>query len=174
MNEALLATMIDPKLLLIDGFTICVLIGALVAFSFRWKPRIWLRDLPEDIQELAKPMTTAEKRWVAIVGLLVIAMLFSGMVVSTLRFGVEDGFLLATLHAYLLFQLFNLFDLLVLDWGMMMLINPAKPPIAGTENARGYRDFGFHAGQSLKGIALGAPFAIAATGVVWLIDFLSN
>lgn len=158
----------DLRQLLIDGSVLSILIGALVVISFRWKPRIWLRDLPEDIQELADPMTEAEQRWMGIIGLLFIGLLFSGLVVSTLRFGLEHGFLIASLHAYLIFQVFNLFDFVVIDWGLMMSINPTRPPIAGTENAPGYRDFGFHALQSLKGVAIGVPFAAAATGVAWL------
>ncbi|MEM9495782.1 MAG: hypothetical protein AAGA09_07240 [Pseudomonadota bacterium] len=163
--------MIDLKLLLTDGSVICLIVGALVAVSFCWRPRIWLRDLPRDIQEMAAPMTPGERRSVAIIGLLIVGMLFSGVVISTLRFGFAHGVLAALLHAYLIFQLFNLFDLVVLDWGMMMLIDPARPPIAGSENARGYRDFGFHAIKSLKGVVLGAPFAAMATGAAWLAAF---
>ena len=71
-------------------------------------------------------------------------------------------------HAYLLFQIFNLFDLVVLDWGVMMAINPAKPPIEGTENAPGYRDFRFHVFKSLKGIVLGMLFAVVAADTALL------
>ncbi|MEM1205156.1 MAG: hypothetical protein AAGN66_18140 [Acidobacteriota bacterium] len=161
--------MIDYRLILVDSAVLCGVIGALVGLSFRLGPRIWLRSLPKDIQELAEPMTSAERRWAAIMGLLIVGSLFSGLVMSTVRFGSGHGFLPAILHAYLVFQAFNLFDLLVLDWGMMQLIDPTKPPIAGTENARGYRDFGFHAGKSLKGVMLGIPFSAVAVAVAWLV-----
>ncbi|MEM9532128.1 MAG: hypothetical protein AAGA23_14540 [Pseudomonadota bacterium] len=48
-----------------------------------------------------------------------------------------------------------------------MLVNPSQPPIPGTENAAGYRDFTFHAMKSLNGVVLGAPFALAAAGIAW-------
>ena len=163
---------IDLKQLLVDGAVLSIPIGALIAITFRWKPRIWLRDLPEDIQELADPMTEAEKRWAWIVGLLFIGWLLFGIVVSTLRFGFDHSFLSALLHAYLIFQMFNLFDLVVIDLGVVILINPTNPPIAGTENAHGYKDFGFHALQSLKGVVIGVPFAVLATGVAWIVETL--
>lgn len=117
-------------------------------------------------------MTAEEKTWAMKIGLFVVLTLLIGLTVTALRFDLDNGFLLVALHAYLVFQLFNLFDMVVLDWGVMLLIDPAKPPIQGTEHAPGWRDFQFHALKSLKGVVLGAPFAIVAAGIAWLIHFL--
>ncbi|MEM6900896.1 MAG: hypothetical protein AAF583_14150, partial [Pseudomonadota bacterium] len=142
-----------------DGLVLCLLLSAVVVPSFFWKPRIWLRDFPKDIQDMVDPMTRAEKRVAGIVGVFIVAIMLALIVASTLRFGFDNGYLVAALHAYLLFQLFNLFDMVIIDWGILLAINPAKPPIPGTENAEGWRDFGFHAMKSAKGVLLGLPFA---------------
>ena len=164
---------VKPDLLLFDGVIICLIVGVVVAAIFFWKPRVWLNDLPSDIRALAQPMTQSEKRWLKLFGLLIVSLLLVGIVISTLRFGFESGFLLAALHAYLLFQIFNLFDFAVLDVGIMLMIDPAEPPIEGTQNAEGYRDFSFHFFKSVKGIALGVPFALIGAGIAWLITTAS-
>ena len=160
---------VKPDLLLFDGVITCLVVGVVVAASFFWKPRVWLNDLPNDIRALAQPMTQSEKRWLKVFGLLIVSLLLVGIVISTLRFGFAGGFLLAALHAYLIFQIFNLFDFAILDVGIMLAIDPANPPIEGTENAAGYRDFAFHFFKSVKGIALGIPFALVAAALAWLI-----
>ncbi|MEM7077833.1 MAG: hypothetical protein AAF513_04300 [Pseudomonadota bacterium] len=160
---------IDLGLLLLDGAVLCLFIGMLVAGSFARAPRMWLRDLPADIQSRTAPMTHAEVRSAQLIGVVIVSLLFCGQVVSTLRYGFEHGYLLALLHAYLLFQIFNFFDFLVIDCGIMLAIDPADPPIEGTAHAAGYRNFVFHALASLKGLLLGLPFAALAAGVAWLI-----
>ncbi|MEM1447797.1 MAG: hypothetical protein AAF726_02795 [Planctomycetota bacterium] len=157
--------MIDLEFVLLDGSVMSILIGALVAATFWSTPRTYLRDMPPDIQEAAAPITEREARSAGIVGLIVVSILLAGLVISALRRTGGEGYLDAALHCYLVFQVFNLFDLVVLDWGMMMFIDPARPPIPGTENARGYRAFGFHARKSLNGAILGIPFAAAAAGL---------
>ncbi|MEM9407398.1 MAG: hypothetical protein AAGA81_15280 [Acidobacteriota bacterium] len=146
--------MIDPTTIMVHGAGLCLLLGALVAASFFWKPRIWLRDFPQDIQDLAAPMTDEEQRVAGRFGLLIVSLMLGSLVLSTLRFGLDQGLLWALLHAYLVFQVFNVFDMAVIDWGLLLLIDPSKPPIEGTENARGWRDFAFHAKKSLKGSIL--------------------
>ncbi|MEM8984905.1 MAG: hypothetical protein AAGC71_17985 [Pseudomonadota bacterium] len=114
-------------------------------------------------------MTGDEKRLAVVIGLIVVTIMLSVMVVSTVQYGFAKGYLLAVLHAYLLFQIFNVFDMVVIDWGTLLLINPSNPPIAGTEDASGWRDYRFHALASLKGALLGIPFAASAAGVAWVI-----
>ncbi|MEL6661255.1 MAG: hypothetical protein AAFX98_05985 [Pseudomonadota bacterium] len=149
----------------LDGAILCALIGAIVLTSFRLMPRIWLRDLPEDIQNMAPAISPAEIRIANRIGLAVVGILLVGLIASTLRVGFENGFWLAALHAYLVFQLFNLFDLVVLDWGILLAIDPENPPIEGTERADGWSDYGFHARKSLKGVFVGVPSAGSAAGL---------
>ncbi len=50
----------------------------------------------------------------------------------------------------------NVFDLAVIDWCGTLLIDPMNPPLAGTEGAKGYRDFMFHFIGFLKGSCEGS------------------
>ncbi|MEM1080807.1 MAG: hypothetical protein AAGH65_04420 [Pseudomonadota bacterium] len=160
---------VNPSLVLMDGFVLSLLVGTIVLVFFNWKPRICLSDLPEDIQAMAPPLDASEARWKLAFGLMIVSVLLVAIVISTMRFGTERGFLLAVLHAYLLFQIFNLVDFAVIDVGFMLMIDPANPPIEGTENAAGYRNVRFHFLKSVKGIVLGIPFALIAAGLAWLI-----
>ena len=162
--------MIDFTLILIDGALVGLVVGAVVLTSFRLKPRIWLNDLPSDIRERAAPMTEQEKRWLKLVGVLVMVTLVGGIALSVMRVSGGNDYLGMLVHAYLVFQVFNLFDFLVLDCGLMLVINPENPPIEGTENAVGYRDFRFHAFKSLKGFILGVPLAGLIAGFVRLLE----
>lgn len=154
----------------LDGAILCALIAAIVLASFWLMPRIWLRDMPADIQSMAPAISPAEIKSGNRIGLAVVVILLGGLIASTLRVGFEGGYWLAALHAYLVFQLFNLFDLVVLDWGLLLAIDPDNPPIDGTEQAAGWSDYGFHARKSLKGVLLGLPFAGIAAGAAWIVD----
>ena len=162
--------MIAFTLILIDGALVGLVVGAVVLTSFRLKPRIWLNDLPSDIRERAAPMTEQEKRWLKLVGVLVMVTLVGGIALSVMRVSGGNDYLGMLVHAYLVFQVFNLFDFLVLDCGLMLVINPEIPPIEGTENAVGDRDFRFHAFKSLKGFILGVPLAGLIAGFVRLLE----
>ncbi|MEM8724321.1 MAG: hypothetical protein AAGE86_02260 [Pseudomonadota bacterium] len=160
--------MIDLPLLLTYGAILSVIAGAIVSASFIYRPRIWIRDFPADIGEMADPMTEEEKRLALKIGLLVVTTMLVILVLTALGYGFDNGFLLAALHTYLVFQIFNAFDI-VIDWVALWLIDPANPPIPGTENAPGWSNYSFHAIASLKGSVIGVPFALLATGMGWLI-----
>ncbi|MEM1196222.1 MAG: hypothetical protein AAGH57_08980 [Pseudomonadota bacterium] len=143
-------------------------VGALVIISFIVMPRMWLNDFPQDIADSADPMSAVEKRASAIVGLSVVAIMLSFMSWSAYRVGFERGFWWAALHAFLVFQVFNVIDLII-DWAALAIIDPANPPIPGTENEAGWTNYRYHAIASLKGLVIGAPFAALAAGIAFMI-----
>lgn len=159
--------MLNIPLLLFDGAVLSVLLGTIVVVSFMTRPRAWLNDFPPDIARSTEPMTVEEKRRAVRVGSSVVLILIAGLVTTSLRFGFASGFWPALLHAYLVFQVFNVADL-VIDWVALALIDPAKPPIPGTENAPGWSNYSFHAVKGLKGSVIGIPVVALATGIGWL------
>ncbi|MEN0079781.1 MAG: hypothetical protein AAF753_11795 [Pseudomonadota bacterium] len=162
--------MVKISLLAADGGLLCFSIAVIVVPTLFWKPRIWLRDLPQDIQAAADPITADEKRIAVAVGVLVTAIMLGIIVASTVRHGFAGGFVPAALHAFLLFQIFNAFDAVVLDCGILALIDPAHPPIEGTEDAADWRDYKYHFSASLRGAVIGVILAPAAAGAAWLIS----
>ena len=97
---------------------------------------------------MAGPKTDAElkrTRWLVIPVLI----LLPGCSVASLLYAVHSGSVDLTVagafvHLYGIWVIVHLWDLIVIDFGHIALINPDSPPIPNTEGARGYKDFAFH------------------------------
>ena len=77
----------------------------------------------------------------------------------------------AFLHVFILFTAVDLFDLVVLDWGIFC--HSQKLRIPGTEDMdKAYHDYGFHMRGSAIGMALGLIVALLSGGIVHLISVL--
>ncbi len=160
--------MINSSLLLIDGTILTIIFSVFVISGFLWNPRIWIHSFPADIQALAPPKTDQEKRWTVMFALPFFIFIFGGLTVTAIRYGSDNGFWGLLLHTYLIWQIVSLFDLVLLDWGSMLLIDPQNPPCPGTEGAKGYRDFAHHFFGFLKGSVMGAVVITIICGAVWL------
>ena len=162
--------MVNTSLLLTDGAILSVLFGVYVGGTLFCKPRIWLHDFPPDIQALTPSKTDQEKRLTALLTIPFFILLFGGLGLTAARYGTAHGFLGMLLHTYLVYLIVNLFDLVVLDWGMSMhLVDPQNPPFPGTEGAKGYRDYRFYFVGFLKGCVIGMVFVLIVSGIVWLL-----
>jgi hypothetical protein len=162
--------MINTSLILMDGVILSVLFGVYVGGTLLWKPRIWLHDFPLDIQALTPPKTDQEKRLSTLLTIPFFILLFGGLGLTAARYGTAHGFLGMVLHVYLIWQMINLFDLVVLDWGMSMhLVDPQNPPFPGTEGAKGYRDYQFYFVGFLKGCVIGIVLVLIVSGIVWVL-----
>jgi hypothetical protein len=68
---------------------------------------------------------------------------------------------------------FNLVDLVFIDWFLLMILKPSFAILPGTEGLAGYNDYGFHFRGFLKGtvgITLVVPvLALVAWGVYALV-----
>jgi hypothetical protein len=151
-----------------------MLLGVFVLFTMRINPRLWLQDFPADIQALVPPKTRAEQRQTIIWGIPLVALFVGIPLASTWllkdQHGGELPFLVACGHAYGVFVVANLFDLLIIDWLGFALTDPQRPPFPGTEGAAGYRDYAFHARGFLKGMLIGVVFALPVGAVVtWVL-----
>jgi hypothetical protein len=71
--------------------------------------------------------------------------------------------------SFLIFNLFNLFDLLILDWLIFVTIQPCIVVLPGTEGAAGYNDYAFHFLASLKGLAGSVVISAVMAGVMVLV-----
>lgn len=152
---------------------ILILIAFATAFiivTIRWKPRMWLHDFPADIQALAAPKTPEEKRITTLVGMPFVVVFFGLNIALTwdvkAAMGANFTFGAAWLYAYALFMGFNLWDLVILDWIGLSLVDPLHPPFPGTEGAAGWRDYRFHFYGFLKGCVIGLVFAIVVAAIV--------
>lgn len=165
----------DGRRILTDGLLACVPFTAAVWFTFARWPRMWLHSLPADIQALAPPKTSAERRLTAIVGPLVLLCFFGVPAALTWRaLAVAPAgatFSAVLTHLYGVWMIVNLWDLVVIDWGYARWMDPERPPIPGTAGAAGWKDYGFHARACLKAsvLGLGIIVPLALTGS-WLLN----
>lgn len=120
--------MLSLERILIDGALFILVMGAIILTSLVVNPRIWLQDYPLALRQLAAPLSPGEKRQQIIflipllLGFTVIPYLSTRAVASVM--GESANFLTLYLHAFALFNLFNLFDAVVLDWLFLGLLRP--------------------------------------------------
>lgn len=60
------------------------------------------------------------------------------------------------LHSFGILMIFNLVDLLIIDWLIFCWITPRFVVIPSTEGMKGYKDYKIH----LRGAMIGTPFLI--------------
>lgn len=134
-------------------------------------PEAWLKDYPPDIQEIHGRMSPEAERIRRMAGLPVFLILgitlVAGLVVLSQQLG-GLSFWQAFGSLFLMLAVFNLVDLLVLDWLIFNTIQPKRIVLSGTEGAAGYKDYAFHVRQGLKGLAgsLVAALLLAEIAVV--------
>jgi hypothetical protein len=135
------------------------LLGILVA-----NPEILLRDYPPDIQAKHGPMSDRSKRqrvWVAaLLGAVVLAIVVASLVGVRPNADGHIPFQTAFVHLFVMFSVFNLVDLLLLDWPLVAL-GPKFIVLPGTEGLAGYKEYGFH----LRGFFVGTLVILVASGL---------
>jgi hypothetical protein len=155
------------------GLFICIPFSIFAVFSFwRW-PRLWLHSLPADIAEMAGPKTDTERKqtkWLLIPILLILPGL---SIVSTVYLGQTTqtnlSFMGALIHIYGIWIVVHLWDFLIIDCGHALFINPQRPPIPGTEGAKGYKDYGFHFRAFLRAVLMSSLFVVPSALVISLL-----
>ncbi|MGC9358169.1 MAG: nitroreductase, partial [Anaerolineae bacterium] len=135
-----------------------VLASALLLAILRLNPRLMLQDYPEEFQNQIPPKTDKEKRQSLIVGIPFLLLLVAVPFISTLMLKRQGGgavsFLPLFLNAFGVVFIFNLVDLLLLDWLVFCYITPDFLVIPGTEGMREYKDYGYHFRGFLTGTLL--------------------
>ena len=92
---------------------------------------------------------------------------FAGILAIVAYFSGCRGFADTFFHVFILFVTVNLYDMLVLDWGVFC--HSKKLRIPGTEDMdEDYKDYLFHTKGALKGIGIGVVVALLAAGIIVL------
>jgi hypothetical protein len=127
---------------------------------------MWLDDYPPDIRRKFGPMSRKANRLRWLLGLPVLLAGLALAAFATFRFvdqaPVPITFTSMFLHTLILLSVFNLIDLLLLDWLFFVRIQPRFVILPGTEGLAGYRDYAFHWYGFLKGTAGIVVFSIVA------------
>ncbi|MCD4802947.1 MAG: hypothetical protein K8R16_08390 [Anaerolineales bacterium] len=165
--------MINISKILLDGALLSVLASISIVGILRFNPRLFLQDYPDEIQAAVPLKTDQEKRQSLITGIPFLLILLAVPFVSTLilkRESVEiSSFFSLFLNAFSVAFLFNLVDLLVLDWLLFCFITPSFLVIPGTEGMQEYKDYGFHFRAFLIGTALSIAGGLVISGLVMFL-----
>lgn len=150
---------LSARRVLVDGGLMSALLGAIVMSSLAYDAEMWHQDYPPDVQERAGPMSERAKRERLVVAVPLFAVLFGAPVLSNLKLKRERGgtlsFAAAAANAYAVWLAFNLFDLLVLDYLILIELKPRFAVLAGTEGMPSYSDLRFPFLGFLKGLVIG-------------------
>src|SRR5687767_10221039 len=105
---------------LIYGSILSVVMTIIILTSLYLRPQIWLDDAPADLKAAVGPMSERDKRIRRFLG--VPTMLFVGglLIHAILRLASHTGgqvhFVDVAVSTFLIIQVFNLVDLLIIDW----------------------------------------------------------
>lgn len=164
---------VTPVLLhgLIYGAVLSSLMGVIFLAIAYVNPEIWLNDYPPDIRERFGPMSERARKQRTLAGVPVFLLLFGTIALSAFRLariGDDEVFFAVFFGTFIMLLVFNLVDLLILDWFVFNTLRPGFVVLPGTEGARGYSDYGFHFRAFLKGVvgALVVSFIVAGAASV--------
>ncbi|MCB0114928.1 MAG: hypothetical protein R2873_14715 [Caldilineaceae bacterium] len=158
---------------LLDGIILSAISTIYLLGIMLINPRIMLGDYPKAIQERVPAKTEREGRLSLLIGVPFLALLLVAPLLSTWlleqRSGDAVSFVQLFFNAAGVVFVFNLFDLLILDWLIFCLITPKFIMIPGSEGMAAYKDFGFHFRGFLVGTTLSIVVGLVVAGIVWLL-----
>jgi len=141
------------------GVIYAAVLAVLISGSAWFNAEMWLNDYPPDVKAKFGPMSERTKRQRNWLTLLVIPVMMGGPLVAVWQLGAkmgDVGFAAAFLCAAIVLFLFNLVDLLLLDWLLFIVIQPRFTILPGTEGLSGYQDYAFH----FRGFLIGLIFCL--------------
>jgi len=153
------------------GLLISALLSMLIFASLYYNPRLWIGDAPKEMQEAVEPLSRREKIDRIAFGIPVMLVAFGIPVVSLLNFEALHGsvsFVEAFTFLYVAMMVFNVIDLLIIDWLVVVIWQPKVFTIPGVEHLMHLNNFNFHFRGFLKGtVGIGV-----VSGIVALIFYL--
>ena len=129
----------------------------------RFNPRIFLRHFPKEIREIVPPKSEKERRMSILLGLLIGVPMTSALLWRTATLETHS-FWERFAYAFGVLFIFNLVDLLILDWLIVCWFEPRWVILPGTEHVVIPKQYLHH----FKGFLMGTVglaivgFAIAA------------
>lgn len=124
-----------------------------------------LNDYPPDIRAKYGPMSPVIRKQAQVASLPLLVALGVVVFLALAQLRQLTGtltFLNTIIVAITLFQIWNLIDLVVLDWFILMTLRPRFMILPGTEGMPGYQDYGFHFRKFLNGMI----FTLILSGIV--------
>ncbi len=157
---------------LVYGLALSLVLVTIMLISASIAPDMWVGDYPADIKKRFGPMSARAARLrpyvAAVFFLAVLAVPLIGLFLLQSAHG-PVPFLPSLVFSSLVLLVFNLFDLLVLDWLLFCTIQPRRMVLPGTEGMPAYRDYRFHFVGFLKGLGFCAVGGLVIASI-WAVS----
>lgn len=155
------------------GMLLSILMSSVIFATLYLCPQIWVSDAPEDIQRAIGPISAHDLRLKQLIGiptmLAVLAILVAAILqLNTLAKGALTFWDVA-ISTFLIIQVFNLVDLVIIDWLVVVTLRPAFLVVPGTEDLQGYRAYRFHLVAFLKGVVGSLMMSALIAGITLLL-----
>jgi hypothetical protein len=149
-----------------DGALLSLVGSTYLLVLLRFNPRMFLRHFPKEIREIVPPKSERE-RWMSVLfGLLIGVPFTSALLWRTATLGTHSFWELFA-YAFGVLFIFNLVDLLILDWLIVCWIEPRWVILPGTEHIVFPKQYLHH----LKGFLMGTVgLAIAGLAIAALLS----
>jgi hypothetical protein len=158
------------------GIVFSLLFSALLLVMVKINPEMMLNDYPPDIKARYGPASEKTQQQRKPFVILFLLIVFGVPLLSIQRFDLMTGgvptFLDVFVIIFTLFLVFNIVDLLILDWLIFCTITPKFIVLPGTEGMAGYKDYGFHFRGFLKGTIICLVSALVFAGIASLGYFI--
>jgi hypothetical protein len=160
---------------LVWGTVFGLVFSAAMLIIGRINAEMILNDYPPDVRAKYGPMSEATRKQANMATLPLLATL--GLVVALGLGQLRDlsgelTFIETLIVSTVIFQMWNLLDLVLLDWFLLMTLKPKFMILPGTEGMAGYRDYGFHFKKFLNGIVLTFILALVVTVVALGVELV--
>ena len=134
-----------------------------------------LNDYPPDVRAKYGTMSNATRKQANLMTLPLLATL--GLVVALGLSQLREisgtlTFLETLIVSTVIFQMWNLLDLVLLDWFLLMTLKPKFMILPGTEGMAGYRDYRFHFRKFLNGIVFTFILALIVTMIALGVEMV--
>jgi hypothetical protein len=125
--------LLDTTRILRDGALLSVVASTYLLILLRFNLRIFLGHFPKEIRESVPPKSTKERRLSILLGLLIGVPLTAALLWRTATLG-SHSFWELFAYAFGVLFIFNLVDLLILDWLIVCWFKPRWVILPGTEH----------------------------------------
>ena len=155
--------MLDTMRIVRDGALLSVVASTYLLVLLRFNPRIFVGHCPKEIREIVPPKSEKEQRMSILLGLLIGAPVALALLWRTGTLGSRSFWELFA-YAFGVLFIFNLVDLLILDWLIVCWVKPRWVIPPGTGHIAIPHHYLHHFREFLMGtVGLGiAGLAIAA------------
>src|SRR4030095_4077389 len=142
--------MLDTARIERDGALLSVVASTYLLLLLRFNPRIFLGHYPKQIREIVPPKSEKEQRMSILLGLLIGAPFAAALFwrTATLK---SHSFWELFAYVFGVLFMFNLVDLLILDWLIVCWVKPHWVILPGTENIAVPNPYLHHFKAFLKG-----------------------